>query len=54
MDPNACLARILESLEDLRDGNEDARDDAVEALRDLAEWLARGGFPPRATYVLSD
>ena len=35
-------------------GDEDARDEAVEALRDLADWLEKGGFPPRTAFVASE
>lgn len=54
MGPDACLALIHEHLQALRDGDEDAREDAVEALRNLASWLQKGGFPPKTTYVVSE
>lgn len=40
MDPNACLQRFLEALED----NDSA--EAWGAHLDLSTWLARGGFEP--------
>ena len=40
MDPNACLTLLCDAL---RDGDRDA---AIEALDNLREWLARGGFLP--------
>lgn len=46
MDPTACLTRALTALE-LND-----RDEAVEALRDLANWLERGGFMPHVDIAL--
>jgi hypothetical protein len=51
MDPDACLALVHEHLDALRDGDEDARDEAIEALRNLADWLQKGGFAPRTFYV---
>ena len=40
MDPQACLERFLNALED-----NDLRE-AAEAKRDLRAWLANGGFEP--------
>ena len=40
MDPDACLARFLDALED-NDASE-----AWHAHLDLSTWLARGGFEP--------
>ena len=54
MDPDACLVLIHEHLNALRNGDEDAREEAIEALRALAEWLEKGGFPPRTVFVNSD
>lgn len=45
MDPDACLLRILEAFR-AQDRNE-----AIEAMEDLAEWLRRGGFMPRPGWV---
>jgi hypothetical protein len=42
MDPNACCRRILDAAE-VEDFEE-----AYEALQDLQEWLAKGGFKPKA------
>jgi len=42
MDPNATLQRFIEAL---ISGD---RQDAREAHQDLTEWLARGGFEPKA------
>jgi hypothetical protein len=46
MDPDQCLREILELLEDLRGGDDTAREEAAEKLDALADWLRRGGFPP--------
>jgi hypothetical protein len=46
LDPNQALRDIVDSLDDLARGNEDARTEAVERLRALACWLERGGFAP--------
>lgn len=51
MDPDACLLLIHERLRALRGGDEDARTEAVEALRSLTAWLEKGGFPPRVVFV---
>lgn len=51
MDPDACLAIIHENLNALRSGDEDAREEAIEALRNLADWLQKGGFAPRTAYI---
>lgn len=40
MDPNATLAEILSALRN------QAREDAIWSLRDLADWLDRDGFFP--------
>lgn len=40
MDPNACLERFLDALEE-----NDYRE-AFEAHRDLQQWMAKGGFSP--------
>ena len=40
MDPDACLARLLDAL---RDGD---RDEAIDALDDLRLWLTNGRFLP--------
>lgn len=41
MDPDACLDRLLEAAVNL-DPNA-----LLDAAADLAEWLRRGGVPPR-------
>ncbi len=48
MDPNATWRMIVDGLQALAQSPDDPdlRDEAVEALRVLATWLARGGFPP--------
>jgi hypothetical protein len=43
MDPNACLADILESLSPSEDPDPK---DVAEKLRNLADWIDRGGFMP--------
>jgi hypothetical protein len=45
MDPNACLVRLLECIET---GD---REETVHALDDLREWIKKGGFLPRASWV---
>lgn len=54
MDPDSCLTRIHDALESLRRGNKEAREEAIEALRALATWLERGGFPPQKAFVPAD
>lgn len=54
MDPDACFTLIHERLDALRNGDEDAREEAIEALRDLADWLDKGGFPPQTVFVASE
>jgi hypothetical protein len=41
MDPDACLDRLLDAVAD-RDPQA-----LLEAAADLAQWLDRGGVPPR-------
>lgn len=43
MDPQATLAKLLDAL---HRGEDDDRDDALEALEDLAEWIKKNGFLP--------
>jgi hypothetical protein len=45
MDPNATLRRIMELLDN------QCRSEAPDALRDLADWLDRGGFFPHAAMM---
>jgi hypothetical protein len=40
MDPNACFARLLQSV---ADGDVDG---AGESFDNLREWIGKGGFPP--------
>ena len=40
MDPQACLCRILDAIE-----NQD-RDEIQYACEDLAKWISKGGFLP--------
>ena len=51
MDPQACWNLILGNLIELQafpdEGYSDTRSETVSALRDLAEWLDRAGFPPK-------
>lgn len=42
MDPNACADRIIGALHAHNES------DAIEAMLDLVDWLATGGFPPTA------
>jgi hypothetical protein len=48
MDPTACLRKILTSLV------RSERDEAVDALEDLAAWLLKGGIIPRVTKISED
>jgi hypothetical protein len=64
MDPDACLELIHGSLAELREilGEPDAdsesveyaRDDVVESLRNLADWIVKGGFPPKGVWERTD
>jgi hypothetical protein len=51
MDPTTTWQRIVTGLQALTPCPQDAaqRAETVAALRDLATWLARGGFPPVLT-----
>jgi hypothetical protein len=40
MDPTACLARIIDAIED------EDEDEVQYACEDLHTWLDKGGFPP--------
>lgn len=40
MDPNACIERIVDAL------NDSELLEALEAVEDLENWMRRGGFPP--------
>lgn len=46
MDPDKSLSEVLELFEEIRGGNNNAREDAAELLEALANWLRRGGFAP--------
>jgi hypothetical protein len=48
MDPTACVRKILTSLV------RSERDEAVDALEDLAAWLLKGGIIPRVTKISDD
>lgn len=58
MDPNEVLAQILEDLNDMMKADatvvEDARESAVENLRNLADWLEKKGFAPNVQAVIED
>ena len=51
MDPDMTYQIIVRALADLSEDpkNEDARQEAVQSLRDLAHWLDHGGFPPEVS-----
>lgn len=53
MDPTAALALILEGLEPCED-KDWAPGETVEALRNLADWLERGGFRPDLYRAIDD
>jgi hypothetical protein len=48
IDPDACWLTLCATLRALHEHPEDqeARDDAVQLLRNLAAWLDHGGFAP--------
>jgi hypothetical protein len=46
MDPQACLVEILQNFSPA--GTEKDREDTIEKLRALADWLEKGGFFPEA------
>jgi hypothetical protein len=48
MDPDACLAKLLDAF---RDGDREA---AYEAIEDLSDWLAKGGFMPADPRITLD
>ncbi len=51
MDPKEALKQILAALSEAeRCNSADAKADAIDGLRALADWLESGGFPPRVTY----
>lgn len=51
MDPQACWELIYSDLCELQafpdEGYSDTRSELIAALRDLADWLERAGFPPK-------
>jgi hypothetical protein len=54
MDPTRCLQTLLSDLSILSYAHSNQekenivdREDAIDGLRQLADWLERGGFPPR-------
>ena len=53
MDPKATLQRILDLLVD-GDHPEVVRDELEEALRDLADWVAKGGAIPELELIPAD
>jgi len=51
MDPQATLERFLEACDDFNGGRSEvdliaAKADALDALADLRNWIARDGFLP--------
>lgn len=53
MDPAATLKKLLDALVEattVANADEYAREEALEALDDLAGWLKRGGFMPKVNY----
>jgi hypothetical protein len=48
MDPDALWQMILENLRILHEDpqDRDERENVISNLRDLIDWLRRGGFPP--------
>lgn len=45
MDPNAVLQNFLDACA-WGAADEEARENAIECLRDLLQWIERGGFLP--------
>ena len=59
MDPQATLNEIFQAFRDMRAGEnvDDSREWAVTSLRNLADWIEKGGFapePPPTERELSD
>tara|TARA_R100001086_G_scaffold192515_5_gene109753 strand:- start:4659 stop:4856 length:198 start_codon:yes stop_codon:yes gene_type:complete len=54
MDPTATLKLAVDALRELAEKptSADTRDEAVQALRNLASWLEGGGFSPDVDKVL--
>jgi hypothetical protein len=56
MDPDKCLLDILELLDGCsgldKEAMERNREEAISRIRDLTEWLRKGGFPPNIKNVL--
>ena len=46
MDPETTWRMLVLDIIALARGDEERLDDAVEGLRNLADWLDMGGFPP--------
>lgn len=52
MDPDTLLLQILAGFYAMEsDDTNTVREDTIQALRDLARWLDKDGFPPRARFV---
>jgi len=47
MDPQACLFDVLSYLEG--DDREEWRDEIIDCLESLKDWISRGGFLPKVT-----
>ena len=60
MDPAATLLAALNSMNDVGHCGDDqemvalSKEDAAEHLRNLADWLDKGGFTPDAEEVARD
>jgi hypothetical protein len=46
MDPDACLARMVEAMED------SDKEGAADAAEDLRDWIGRGGALPSSRHML--
>lgn len=49
MDPNATWKMLCDALKEIDEDpdNTNERENAIQALYILAEWLYNGGFPPK-------
>ena len=46
MDPTASLTNTLDLLAGNQGDDEDTREEMTQGLRDLADWIEKGGFLP--------
>lgn len=51
MDPTASLTNTLDLLAGNQGDTEDTREEMAQGLRDLADWVEKGGFLPDMSEV---